>query len=213
MKFSHFLLNRTAGKYVFSARICKKITFFNAVIGSVEHNLIYRIMARYNLPPVLTQYIRNLYSRLNESVTGPKWNSHNFSFKRGVFQGDPYSPILFLFVFNPIIQHLKSQECKYGYNLNPHNYITLPFADDFCLISTNKLTHQRLIPDINEKLLWIYYLNRQNADPFQSVRVKPITFLIGKTPLPTVLEKPEKFIGSYITYFGKNCGNVQHHTW
>ena len=38
-----------------------------------------------------------------------------------------------------------------------------------------------------------------------SGKSKPITFFIGDTPLPTVLEKPEKFLGSYITYFGKTA--------
>ena len=37
-----------------------------------------------------------------------------------------------------------------------------------------------------------------------SGKPKSITFSIGDTPLPTVLEKPEKFLGSYITFYGKS---------
>ena len=56
------------------------------------------------------KYVENLYSRLQGQVKGPNWMSSPFDFKRGVFQGDPLSPIIFLTVFNPIVQHLKSIE-------------------------------------------------------------------------------------------------------
>ena len=31
-------------------------------------------------------------------------------------------------------------------------FITLPYADDFCLITTNKRTHQKLINEIDENI-------------------------------------------------------------
>ena len=68
--------------------------------------------------------------------------TNEFPFKRGVFQGDPISPIIFIMVFNPLIEFLQS-ETGSGYDFEGH--ITLPYADDFCLITTNKLTHQRIM--------------------------------------------------------------------
>ena len=52
-------------------------------------------------------------------------------------------------VFNPIIQHLKSMEDRYGYDLDGSKYITLPFADDFCLITSNKRHHQKIMDEIH----------------------------------------------------------------
>ena len=80
-----------------------------------------------------------------------------FEFKRGVFQGDPYSCAIFLVVFNPIIQYIKQQKEKSGYEIKTHNnntqFInTTPFADDFNLISRNKAQHQKLISDIENKI-------------------------------------------------------------
>jgi len=47
-----------------------------------------------------------------------------FPFKRGVFQDDPLSPIIFLMVFNPIIEFPQSKnDC--GFNLNGDKIITL----------------------------------------------------------------------------------------
>ena len=37
-------------------------------------------------------------------------------------------------------------------NSQERNFITLPYADDFCLITTNKRTHQKLINEINNNI-------------------------------------------------------------
>ena len=109
------------------------ITFFDLAdaFGSVEHSLIIHTLQRNGVPEPVIQYIERLYDSLKGTVKGPNWFSEPFRFKKGVFQGDPLSPIIFLAVFNPIIQHLKIMETQYGYNLNGTKYITLPFADDF----------------------------------------------------------------------------------
>ena len=49
------------------------------------------------------KYIRNLYSSLSGYVSTKSWTTFAFKIKRGVFQGDTLSPILFLIAFHPII--------------------------------------------------------------------------------------------------------------
>ena len=55
-------------------------------------------------------------------------------------------------VFNPILLDLKNKAESVGYKLGDYSYVTLPYADDFCLITTNLKTHQRLISDISDKI-------------------------------------------------------------
>ena len=55
-------------------------------------------------------------------------------------------------VFNPILLDLKNKAESVGYTLGDYSYVTLPYADDFCLITTNLKTHQRLISDISDKI-------------------------------------------------------------
>ena len=210
---------QTMHELLASARLNKKtihITFFDLAdaFGSVEHDLIYKIMAQYRFPPVISMYVRNLYGRLNGCVTGPNWTSEKFAFKRSVFQGDPWSPILFLMVFNPIVQYIKTHEEKSGYSLNGFKYITLPFADDFCLISTNKLTHQRLIHDINEKLISMNLLLKPSKCRSISIcsgKPKPITFCIGDTPPPNGARKARKIPGFLHNLLRQIGRNIQHH--
>ncbi len=184
------------------------VTYFDLAdaFGSVEHELIYKTMQRNGIPPIVIEYIRNLYSRLSGYVNGDKWTSEPFSFKKGVFQGDPWSPIIFLQTFNPILEYLKSLQDEFGYNLNGTRFITLPFADDFCLITSHMRNHQRIINSINERTRSMNLVLKPvkcRSISICSGSPKEVSFLIGDFKVPTVKDKPEKFLGSYITFFGK----------
>ena len=114
------------------------VTFFDLAdaFGSVPHNTILHSLRRNHFPPEVIQYVHNFYKNIQAKVVTKSFQSEIFSFKRGVFQGDPLSPIIFLLAFNPILQFLK-ENCKFGYKIKEEKFITLPFADDFCLISTD----------------------------------------------------------------------------
>ena len=64
--------------------------------GSVPHALIPYVMKHYNFPNHIIKYITSLYSKLEGKVLTKDWESEPFKFLRGVFQGDPYSGIIFL---------------------------------------------------------------------------------------------------------------------
>ena len=95
------------------------------------------------IPTCLVDYIERLYGRLQGYVTGPFGESETFNFQKGVFQGDPLSPVIFLACFNPLLEYLTSIKTKHGYDLNGDKVISTPYADDFNLISNNKRNHQK----------------------------------------------------------------------
>ena len=117
----------------------------------------------YYLPKQIISYIHDIYSKLKGRVKTKDWETEEFEFLRGVFQGDPYSGTIFLIIFNPLIEYIKSMKEKKGYTLETKeslankeetertNIITTPFADYFNLISRNKKLHQKLIKDIETK--------------------------------------------------------------
>ncbi len=84
------------------------------------------------------------------------WTSEEFSFKKGVYQGDRLSPIVFLLAFNPIREKLCSYSGEKGYNLSGFQIITTLFSDDFILCTTKHCTHQKLINGISS---WTKSLN------------------------------------------------------
>ena len=120
------------------------ITFFHLkdAFGSVPHSLIDQTLERNFIPQNIRTYFHNLYMHAQAVTHTKSWRSDPFRFKCGVFQGDPISPVIFLLVFNPILQDLQNN-FHTGYKLGDISYVTLPYADDFCLISTHKGTHQK----------------------------------------------------------------------
>ena len=192
------------------------VTFFDLAdaFGSVPHNLIIETLKRNNFPPEVIFYINQFYSNIMATVHTKTFKSEIFKFKRGVFQGDPLSPIIFLIVFNPIIQHLQNQS-KFGYNLseNEDNFITLPYADDFCLITCDKRTHQRIINEISKNINSMgMKLKPSKCRSFSIKSGAPeiVHFDIEGYKVPSIAEEEQKFLGRVLFFSGKSqdCYNL-----
>ena len=155
------------------------------------------------MPQNVILYINNLYSRLAGSVTGDGWSSEKFTFKKGVFQGDPFSPIIFLACFNPILEYLESIKEKHGYNLNGTRIITTPYADDFNLITTNKLQHQKIINNLTKYSTSMGLTLKPTKCRSLSICAgspKEIDFKIDDSVVQSVKQSPQRFLGSHITF-------------
>jgi len=76
------------------------IAFFDLedAFGSVPHLLIKHTLKRFNIPAEIQLYINTLYNNQISRVFTDNFSTDGFPFKRGVFQGDPLSPIIFLMV-------------------------------------------------------------------------------------------------------------------
>ncbi len=113
--------------------------------------------------------------------------------------------MIFLGIFNPILEALISQP-QAGYNLNGKTISTTPFADDFNLITANKRTHQNLINKIHN---WTTSMGLKlkpcKCVSFSIISGKPtpVYFNIGEHEIVTLHEGPHKFLGSNITFSGK----------
>ena len=169
--------------------------------GSVSHDLIKTALSRNGVPLPVRTYINSLYSSLTGFSSTKSWISDPFPFKKGIFQGDPLSPIIFIMCFNPIIEYLQTEK-MHGYIMNDMRYITAPFADDFCLITRNKKTHQRLInkiQDLTTSMGLTLKPVKCRSLSIQAGRPTDIPFTIGANVVPTLFESEHKFLGSLVT--------------
>ena len=178
--------------------------------GSVSHMLIPLVLSYYNLPTQIINYITNLYSKLKGKVTTENWESEVFQFLKGVFQGDPYSGVIFLIIFNPIIEFIKKHKENQGYQLKTEKSAlcvnTTPFADDFNIISNNSIKHQQLVKDVEKKLQSMGLIlkpSKCRSLSIQGGKTKLHHFTLNNSGKPvniiSVIEKPMKFLGSEIT--------------
>ena len=63
--------------------------------GSVHHNLVQFSLQHYNAPCKLTEIVTSLYSDLQALITSPDWMTRPIPMKTGVYQGDPFSVVIF----------------------------------------------------------------------------------------------------------------------
>ena len=113
---------------------------FKNAFGSVHHSYINLILRHYNIPSPLTNYIRNLYGGLKAQVKTKNWCTPYFEVRRGVFQSDTLSPLIFLLAINPVLVALQSPNIP-GYHLNirvprseglpqPDNHLFVKWEED-----------------------------------------------------------------------------------
>ena len=119
----------------------------------------------------LCQFITTFCPKPHESTVSYWLQMMIFSIS--TFQGDPLSGTIFLIVFNPLIEYIKTHKNTQGYKLGNTPIITTPFADDFNLISNNSVKHKKLVADIESKAS---LSSQANADHFLLCRASRPTF-------------------------------------
>ena len=121
---------------------------YKKVFDSVLHSWILKCLQMYKMHPVLITFIEENMSQWKTNMplvnmegvlkTGP------IRIKRGIFQGDSLSPLLFTMSLNPLSQEL--QKTGYGYQLDEQTKINHLFCvDDLKLYGTSDNQQTRLI--------------------------------------------------------------------
>ena len=113
---------------------------YKKAFDNVLHSWILKCLQMYKIHPVLIIFIEESMSHWKTNMTlvhkegvletGP------IRIKRGIFQGDSLSPLLFTMSLNPLSQEL--QKTGYGYQLDEQAKINhLSYLDDLKLYGTN----------------------------------------------------------------------------
>jgi hypothetical protein len=103
-------------------------------------------------------------------------------------------------VFNPILQDLQKNSHT-GYKLGDLSYVTLPYADYFCLISTNKATHQKIINKIHSHVSSLGMKLKPSKCTSLSIssgKPKDGSFFIGDYKVSLICDVEQKFLGKLL---------------
>jgi exonuclease III len=131
------------------------ITFidFEKAFDSLDHDAIFRTLQFIGLPTSFINTIKDMLSNtnvcihINHSLTKP------IAIQRGVKQGDPISPTLFILTMECLIQTLLSNSQMKGIklsNFSEERIKLLMFADDLVLFSENKKELDRMIQSLQK---------------------------------------------------------------
>ncbi len=111
---------------------------FKKAFDSIEHDLLDTVLDEsfYGIPPVLGDALRQTYRRRQIAMKIEQGDSDPFPIDRGVPQGDPLSPLLFILAINPLLEALDQLA---GADIHGVNYPAGAYCDDLTLYANSTL--------------------------------------------------------------------------
>ena len=161
----------------------------------------------YKFPEWLIGYMFKYYDELIVRVVTKDWKSNWFFYLLGLFQGDPLSVVLFLIVFNLLLDLLKNQkDLGFKPSFSSNSTSSRAFADDLTLMSPRLEKMKKLIEEMERFLTWS---RKMKAKPSKciSLGMKVIDgtyrsfdpeIVVGGSQIQYVGDTPIKFLGHWI---------------
>ena len=103
----------------------------------MEHEFLYKALECFNFGPSFIKWIQTFYDSLSSCVLNNGFFSSPFQLERGVRQGDPLSPYLFLITIEIMTISLRTNENIEGIKIGEDEPRSLLYADD---MTTHSLT-------------------------------------------------------------------------
>lgn len=107
------------------------LDFFKA-FDTVEHNFLYLSLKKFGFGDFFCDAIQTLYNNASGSIKLKNGSSPRFEIRRGIRQGCPISPYLFLLAAQLLCEHIKNSNLQ-GISIAEKTVIISQLADDTTL--------------------------------------------------------------------------------
>jgi hypothetical protein len=112
---------------------------YRKAFDSVPHSWILKTMRLYNISPTIIEFVQHAMTKWKTELVLHHSNgvskSRKINIRRGIFQGDSLSPLLFCMALAPLSELLRNT--SYGYKVNNMTYTHLLYMDDIKLFASN----------------------------------------------------------------------------
>lgn len=163
---------------------------YQKAFDSLFHSAIWKTLLSQGVPLDYIKTLKKIYnnstSRVKLETTGPP-----IKLGRGVRQGDPLSPTIFIAVLEAIFEKLKWE--KFGIHINGRRLSNLRFADDIVLLSESPSQLQVMVNTLHE----------ESRKAGLEINLTKTNIMTNHKEIPIYLEKsPLTYVKAYI-YLGK----------
>ena len=110
---------------------------FQKAFDSIEWSFIKQALSKYNFGPSFIKWFDLFYTNISSCVINNGVTSQYFTIQRGVRQGDPLSPYLFILSIELLACAIKNDQSITGININGKSYKINLYADDLTLTLAN----------------------------------------------------------------------------
>ena len=117
---------------------------FEKAFDSLERNFLYNCLDGFNFGPNCKRWIKTFYANIKSCVVNNGLCSDYFELTRGVWQGDPFSPYLFLLAVETLAIAITANEEIKGIVINQEETKLLQYADDTTAVLADLESAQKL---------------------------------------------------------------------
>ena len=107
---------------------------FEKAFDTVEWTFIQRTFKHFNFGPSIINWINTFYNNIESCVLNNGWSTHFFKPQRGVRQGCPLSPYLFIFCVEILAERIRNNKDSKGIFVHGNEIKISQYADDTTLI-------------------------------------------------------------------------------
>ena len=105
-------------------------TDFEKAFDSLNQTFLVKVLQKFNFGTYFLQWIRTFYTDLSSCVLNNGFATNFFSVSRGVRQGDPLSPLLFILSLEILACYIRQDRNIHGLVINNEEIKATLFADD-----------------------------------------------------------------------------------
>ena len=122
---------------------------FEKAFDSLNWNFLHRSLEFFGFGESFLWWIKTFYNSISSCVINNGFSTPTFNVKRGVRQGDPLSPSLFIIVLELLALSIHNNDQIKGIAVDGSEIKLVIFADDMTSFVRDKLSHRTLFDTID----------------------------------------------------------------
>ena len=103
---------------------------YQKAFNSVSHRFLFDVLHKLNFGENFINWIKLFYRNISSCILNNQYTSQYFPIQRGVRQGDPLSPYLFIIVVEILANYIRQEKRIKGININNQEIKLVMYADD-----------------------------------------------------------------------------------
>ena len=111
---------------------------FEKAFDSVDHDFLFEVLTLFGFGNMFCNWVKILYTDVSSCVMNGGNSTGYFGIKRGVRQGDPLSPYLFLLAIEILANTIRNDSTIKGFQVGEYEIKQVLYADDFTLFMKDR---------------------------------------------------------------------------
>ena len=188
------IMSYTASKNISSLLVAID---FEKAFDSVNWNFLRRTLKKFNFGPSFIAWINAFYSDTSSCVMNNGFTTPHFKLSRGVRQGDPLSPYLFILVLEVLAIDIRNDTTIQGIKIDEQELKLIIFADDLTVFVANTESFHKL--SVKLSLFAKYSGLKENKQKTEVLNLGPSNITSEELGVEQVT-KAVKILGIHFTY-------------